>query len=255
MEIRMSTPRLALQLFTVRQDVDKDYPGTLKAIAEMGYPAVQMAWFAASEPPTAELKQWLDDLGLAVAGCHVLLEDLERRLDWEVERCLQLGTPDVVIPWLAPARRSGYHALADLINTMGARCKALGARLSYHNHEFEFEREDGEYPIDILLGNTDPDLVKFEPDVYWVRYAGVDPAAVIKKYAGRCPLIHLKDMTAGPTPTYAEIGEGIIDFNPIFAASEAGGAEWYIAEQDFCARPALESARISLQHLREWGKL
>jgi sugar phosphate isomerase/epimerase len=251
----VANPGVALQIYTVRQEFDKDYVGTLKAIATMGYPAVQMAWFAGKEPPTAELKQRLDDLGLAVAGCHITLEDLERRLDWEVERCLQLGTPDVIIPWLLPERRSGYRKLAELANQLGVRCKELGARLSYHNHEFEFAREDGELAIDILLGNTDPDLVKFEPDVYWIKYGGADPAAVIQKYAGRCPLIHLKDMTAGPTPTYAEIGEGIIDFNPIFAASEAGGAEWYVAEQDFCARPALESAALSLKHLKEWGKV
>jgi sugar phosphate isomerase/epimerase len=255
----MAKPQIALQIFTVRQDLEKDFVGTLTAVARMGYPAVQMAWFAANGPSTAELKKLLADLGLTVAGCHVLIEDLETRLDWEVERCLQLGTPDVVIPWLAPERRptsrSGWLALADIVNGQGRRAKELGARLSYHNHDFEYVRADGEYGIDILLGAADPDLVKYEPDVYWIKYGGADPVAEIQKYAGRCPLIHLKDMTASPSPTYAEIGEGIMDFGPIFAACESNGAEWYIAEQDWTARPPLESAALSLKHLKEWGKL
>jgi sugar phosphate isomerase/epimerase len=126
--------------------------------------------------------------------------------------------------------------LRELIGDLGRRCKELGARLSYHNHEFEYAKIGSETAIDILLG-------------------GGDPVAEIRKYAGRCPLIHLKDMTAGPTPTYAEVGEGIIDFEPIFAAAEAQDVEWYIAEQDWTARPPLQAAALSLKHLREWGKL
>ncbi len=251
----MAQPQVALQIYTLRQEFAHDWAGTLKAVAQMGYPAVQLAWFAAAEPPTSELKKVLDDHGLKVAGCHISLESLEQRLDWEIDRCLELGTPDVVIPWLAPARRTGYRQLADLANSLGARCKQRGARLSYHNHDFEFERVDGTYAIDIILGNSSPDLVQFEPDVYWIKAGGEDPVAVLKKYAGRCPLIHIKDMTSGPNPTYAEVGEGIIDFKSIFAAAEAGGAEWYIVEQDLAARPPLEAVAISLRHLKAWGKL
>jgi sugar phosphate isomerase/epimerase len=141
------------------------------------------------------------------------------------------------------------------MNRIGARCKAMGARLSYHNHAFEYVSFDGQLGIDLMLGACDPSLVSFEPDVYWIKVGKADPAAYIRKYSGRTPIIHLKDMTAGPTPTYAEVGEGIIDFSPIFAASEASGAEWYVVEQDFCARPALESAKVSLGHLRDWGKV
>jgi sugar phosphate isomerase/epimerase len=251
----LSKPRIALQAFTVRDDLSRDFAGTLAAIARIGYPAVQMAWFSAATPPTPEIKRVLDDVGLTVAGCHVMLEELERRLELEVERCLALDTRDVIIPWLAPERRSGYRRLADGINALGARCKEMGARLHYHNHDFEYEAEDGQTAIDILLGNSDPTLVKFEPDVYWIKAAGADPADEIRRWAGRCPIIHLKDMTNSPNPTFAEVGEGVIDFRPIFDAAESQGAEWYVAEQDWTARPPLEAAALSLTHLREWGKL
>jgi sugar phosphate isomerase/epimerase len=255
----MGKPGLALQVFTVRGELERDFVGTLKEIAAMGYPAVQMAWFASSAPDTPELKRVLDDLGLAVAGCHVLLEELEGRFAWEVERCRQLGTRDVLVPWLSPEQRptdrAGWARLGERLEGLGRRCQELGARFSYHNHEFEYAKVGSETAIDVLLGGCDPELVKYEPDVYWIKAGGGDPVAEIRKYAGRCPLIHLKDMTAGPTPTYAEVGEGIIDFGPIFAAAEAQGVEWYIAEQDWTARPPLGAAALSLKHLREWGKL
>ena len=107
----------------------------------------------------------------------------------------------------------------------------------------------------ILLAETDPESVKFECDVYWAQYAGVDPAAYIKGHSDRIALIHLKDMTGeGDERTFAEVGEGILDFEPIFAASEAAGAAWYIVEQDTCKGSTLASAQKSLENLRRWGK-
>ncbi|MBC7315494.1 MAG: sugar phosphate isomerase/epimerase, partial [Chloroflexi bacterium] len=105
------------------------------------------------------------------------------------------------------------------------------------------------------VAELDPALVQFEIDCYWAHYAGVDPAGLIQSLAGRFPLIHLKDMIGeGESRTFAEVGEGIIDWQPVFAASEAQGAQWYVVEQDRCARPSLESAALSLANLRRWGK-
>ena len=251
----MAKPRVALQMYTVRDEAQKDFAGTLKAVAEMGYPAVQPA--GTGGLAARDLKRLLDDLGLAVAGSHVNLEALESQPDQEITYWLEVGTPDVVVPAIPQARRTrdGFRGVAESMNRIGARCKALGARLSYHNHAFEFEKLDGEYALDLLLGWCDPDLVKWEPDVYWIQFGGEDPARLIRKYSGRCPLVHLKDMTADASRTFAEVGEGILDWPAIFAASEAGGAEWYIVEQDRWARPSLEAAALSLKHLKEWGKL
>jgi sugar phosphate isomerase/epimerase len=234
----------------------QDFVGTLGAVARLGYPAVQFAGYGGL--PASELKKVIGDLGLAAAGSHVNFDALEQHPDDEIGYCLEVGTPEVIIPAMPPAYRESqetYRRFADALNRIGARCQELGARLSYHNHAFEFATFGNQRGIDLLLGAGAPDLVAFEPDVYWIKVGGADPAEYIRKYSGRTPLIHLKDMTAGPTPTYAEVGEGIIDFAPIFAASEASGAAWYVVEQDFAARPALESVGLSLKHLKEWGKV
>jgi sugar phosphate isomerase/epimerase len=250
----MSKPRVALQMYTVRDECEKDFLGTYRAVAKLGYPGVQPA--GTGGLAAADFKKALDDLGLALAGAHTSLEALAN--DSEIEYYLALGTPDVVVAALPRALwgdKDGFLKAADLMNKIGARCKRLGARLSYHNHAFEFAKFDGQYALDIMLAACDPDLVKWEPDVYWVKYGGEDPAAFINKYSGRTPLVHLKDMTADGSRTFAEVGEGTVDFPPIFAAAEASGAEWYIVEQDRSTRPSLEAAVLSLKHLNEWGKL
>ncbi len=248
-------PVVALQMYTVRDEAQKDFAGTLKKVAEMGYPAVQLS--GTGDLPSKELRKILDDLGLKVAGAHVSLDALENELDQQMTYYLDVGTIDLVVPALPQARRAdknGYKQVADSMNAMGQRLKDARMRLSYHNHAFEFEKLDGEFALDLLLGWCDPDLVKWEPDVYWIQYGGEDPARLIRQYAGRCPLVHLKDMTADASRTFAEVGEGILDWPAIFAASEAQGAEWYIVEQDRWARPSLEAAALSLKHLKDWGK-
>lgn len=249
-------PTIGLQLYTVRDELRADYVGTLREVTKIGYPAVQFAGYGGMA--ASELKRVLNDLGLTAAGSHVNFEALDNQTDEEIQYCLDVGTPHVVIPAMPQAFRGsadGYRRLADAMNRIGARCQALNARLSYHNHAFEFEKLDGQYGLDLLLGLCDPGLVSLEPDIYWIRHADVDPSAYIRQYSGRTPIIHLKDMTAGADHTYAEVGEGILDWPAIFAASEASQAEIYVVEQDRCARPALESAAISLRHLRDWGKL
>lgn len=252
----MAKPGVALQLYTVREDCARDYVGTLTAVAEMGYPAVQAAMGYGGLSASA-LNALLGDLGLSMAGSHVVLERLEANLQDEIDFNLGIGNRDIICPWLKPESRTEatYRGLPDILNRIGQKCHEHGLRFSYHNHDFEFERLDSQYAMDYLLARTDPKFVALEPDVYWLRVAGVDPAAYIRQYSGRCPIIHLKDMTRGANPTYAEVGEGVIDFGPIFAAAEAGGAEWYVVEQDTCQRPAMESVKISVENLRGMGKL
>ena len=249
-------PIVALQMYTVRDESQKDFVGTLRKVAEMGYPAVQLS--GTGDLSAKDLRKLLDDLGLKVAGAHVNLDALENELEQQMTYFLEVGTIDLVVPALPQARRAdknGYKQVADSMNAMGQRLKDARMRLSYHNHAFEFEKFDGEFALDLLLGWSDPEFVNWEPDVYWIKYGGQDPAAYIRKYSGRCPLVHLKDMTADASPTFAEVGEGILDWPAILKASEENDAEWYVVEQDRWARPSLEAAKLSLQHLKEWGKL
>jgi hypothetical protein len=122
---------------------------------------------------------------------------------------------------------------------------------AYHNHVFEFVQSDGAYLLDRLLDATDPALVALELDVYWAAYAGVDPAGYLRRRAGRVPLVHLKDLAADRS--FAEVGDGTLDFAAIFATAEEGGVRWYIVEHDQPAMPALESARRSCRTCGQWG--
>jgi sugar phosphate isomerase/epimerase len=251
----VSAVPIALQLYTVRDQTAMDFPGTVRRVAELGYAGVELAGDGGLTAD--QLRALLDETGLGLAGSHVPLERMVDDLDNVIDSSQRLGSLFVGVPYLAEAYRGleGFRAAAQALNRAGAALKEAGMSLYYHNHAFEFERLGDTCGMDILLSETDPDLVGFECDVYWVQYGGRDPAAFISENAGRFPLVHLKDMVGeGPDRTFAEVGEGKLDFQAIFEASEAQGVSWYIVEQDVCQRPSLESARISLENLRRWGK-
>jgi len=246
---------VALQLYTVRDATEKDFVGTVRQVAEMGYAGVEIAGNTGGMSPS-ELRAFLADLGLAVAGSHIGIEVLESNLDQVIGDNATLGNRWIVCPWMPEDRRkdaAGWRAVAAQLTEIGARVKAAGLQLCYHNHSFEFQRFDGETGFDIFYGAADPDLVQAEIDTYWVQHGGEEPSATIARFAGRAPLVHLKDMTPGDSPTFTEVGNGILDFRAIFAASERAGVEWYIVEQDTCAGPSVESARTSLANLKAWG--
>jgi sugar phosphate isomerase/epimerase len=245
---------VSLQMYTVRDEAEKDFAGTFRRVADIGYPAVELAGTGGLSG--RDLRKLLDDCGLALSGAHVSLDQLETNLAASLDYQSELGNRFVICPWLPEDRRKtgdDYRKLTEPLNRAGEACRERGMQFCYHNHAFEFTKFDGQNALDILFEATDPSLVKSELDTYWVQFGGENPAAYVRKYAGRVPLLHIKDMTAGGEPTFAEIGEGILDWPAIFEASEEAGVEWYIVEQDKCARPSLESAEISLRNLQRWG--
>lgn len=247
---------IALQMYTVRDDAANDFAGTLKKVADTGYVGVELA--GTGGMTASALKALLHDLGLQVAGSHVSLQILEGGLASALDYNAELGNPRIVCPWLPVERRGsadGYRALGGILTGIGAKCRERGMELSYHNHDFEFQTFNGQTGYDILFGASDPELVKVELDTFWVEKAGFSSAQFLRKYSGRVSLIHLKDMTADDQQTFAEVGEGTMDWPAIFEAGDACGAEWYIVEQDKCARPPLESIRISLENLRRMGRV
>jgi len=251
----MSKIPIALQMYTLRNEAAEDFIGTLRKVAEIGYAGVEFA--GTGSLSASELKSVLDDLGLRPAGSHIGLEPLEKELGEVIDFNLEIGNRYIVCPGVPEERRNSeeaWKALAETFNGIGAECKKHGLVFCYHNHSAEFQKFNGRYGLDILLQSSDPELVKAQVDTFWVQYAGVDPAGFIRKYPGRCPLVHLKDM-AEDRKSFAEIGEGILDFKAIFAACEEVGTEWYIVEQDSCSRPPIESVRISFENLKSWGMI
>jgi sugar phosphate isomerase/epimerase len=258
-------PRVALQMYTLREEAKDDFAGTVRQVARLGYEGLELAGYGGLEAPA--LRALLDELGLAATASHVRLERLESALDEELAFATTIGCRDLVCPSVPEGRREtvdDYRRLAALLNGIGQRCRERGVRFSYHNHAFEFVRLPAEaptaagttaYALDLLLGWTDPRLVSWEPDVYWIARAGENPVAYLNAYAGRCPLVHLKDVADDAERSFAPVGAGTLDFAQICDAAQAGGAEWLIVEQDRSVGPAIESVELSIDNLRAWGKL
>lgn len=247
---------VALQMYTVREDAARDFVGTVEQVAQIGYVGVELAGYGSLS--AASLHELLTRLGVVVAGSHVALARLESELGTVITECQTLNCTQIVCPVLPMERRNeaGFRALAVSLNEIGRTVNGEGLTLCYHNHAFEFETTiDGAFAYDWLLANTDPSLVQFEIDAYWMQKAGQSPAAYMERYAWRVPLVHLKDMTTDERQTFAPVGTGSVDFAPIFAAAERGGAKWYIVEQDRADGSAIEVARTSWNNLRAMGKM
>ena len=246
---------VALQLYTVRDMTEKDFLGTLAQVAKIGYKAVEFAGTGDLKAP--DLRKALDDLGLRAMGMHVGFDDLVNpgRLAGVIDYARTIGCGFFAL--------SGNHESAAAwrkfgqdLSKAGEQTLQAGIVLCFHNHSAEFKVYEGKPGLEILYEVADPRFLKAQVDVYWVQHGGQDPATFIRNHAGRCPTIHCKDMEQGPDRFFAEVGEGILDWPGIFQACETvGGTEWYIVEQDLCRRPSIESARISFENLRKWGKV
>jgi sugar phosphate isomerase/epimerase len=247
---------VALQLYTVRDQTAIDFPGTVRKVAAMGYAGVELA--GPTGMTTEALSDLLKETKLQPAGTHIGIEALQNDMDKVIADNKAIANKFIGIPGLPneyTSSAAGWRKAAELLNEYGARLADAGLTLYYHNHYHEFELVDGERGLDILLTETEPANLAIECDVYWAWYGGQDPVQLINAFAGRFPLIHLKDMSGkGDKRTFVEIGEGHIAFQPIFEAAEAQGVKWYIVEQDTCAGPSLEAAALSLKNLKKWRK-
>lgn len=251
----MAEPVVAMQMYTLRDLTAEDYAGTLRKVAEMGYPAVQVSGFGNSTPE--EIRKVMDDLELGSAGTHLGLAMMEEEFEKVVEVTKTLRAGHAVVPHVPGDRRQSaddWKRLAETFNEIGRKLKAEGLGMAYHNHAFEFETFDGRTGYDILFENLDLDLCGAEIDTYWVRYAGADPVEYLKRFAGHIQIVHFKDMGAGEEKPMVPVGEGVLDWPAIIEASKAGGSEYLAIEQDDCAPlEPLEAARVSLENCKKWG--
>lgn len=232
-----------IQLYTVRASMMTDVPGTLRAIAGIGYREVEFAGYGDHSPQ--QIRNLLDDLDLQSPSSHVDAETMRDDPLPLIETAIAIGNHYLTIPSLKPDERQSldnYKRWAETFNFAGEVCRKNGIRLAYHNHDFEFLLIDGEVPFDILLSETDPALVDFELDMYWVRKAGQDVINVLNRAPGRFTMAHIKDMDE--QGNFAEVGTGIIDFESILGNEAASGLRHLFAEHDQPSDP-FKSAAIS----------
>lgn len=245
---------IALQLYSVREDCARDLPGTLKAVAKMGYEGVEFAGYYGRS--AKELRQMLDDLGLKVAGTHIGLDTLlGDNLKATVEFNQILGNRFLIVPGLPEQyrnSRAAWQRTAALFNEIAAKVKDDGMWVGYHNHHIEFTPMDGELPWDTFFSNTNPEVV-MQFDVGNALHGGGEAAVFLKRYPGRALTIHVKEFSK--TNDKAIIGEGDVNWAEIFELCETiGNTQWYIVEQESYAYPPLECVDRCLQNLRRMGK-
>jgi sugar phosphate isomerase/epimerase len=258
----MANIPIALQLYSVRTDCEKDLAGTLAAVAEMGYDGVEFAGYYGRS--AAELRTMLDDLGLVAAGTHTGLDTLMRdQLAETVAFNRTLGNRFLIVPSLPEERRSSRQAwleTAALFNEIAEALAPGGMVTGYHNHYVEFQPLDGELPWDTFFGNTRQDVV-MQIDLGNALRGGADPVPFIERYPGRAVTVHLKSYSqeagrADPRLGYRPlIGEDDIPWEQVFSTCEkVGGTEWYIVEYESDAYPPLEAVDRFLKALRSMGK-
>ena len=247
---------LGIQLYTIRDAVSENVEKALEKLAEMGFKNLEIYGYNGSffGKTKNEFSQILKNTGLKVISSHHTSGFLDKgkgtlQNQWEksVEDLHFLGTEYMVCSYLFPEERTTeiYKKLPDLLQKSALITKNSGIQMAYHNHDFEFDEfENGESFYDFLLKNTTPDLVKMELDLYWISKVGKNPVDYFEKYPGRFPLWHVKDLEA-KTQNFTEIGNGIIDFETIFAAKEKAGLKHWFLEQDESKGDIFESIKKS----------
>lgn len=242
--------RIGLALFTVGRLTSRDYEGTLRQVADIGYRDVDMYIYDARREP-AETRAMLDRAGLACASARVATPALYRGWDRFLDAANTLGARWITLANVAYEERlhlRDWRELADVLNNAGAAARRRGLSLCYHNHSFELEPLEGKVPLDLLLASTDPALVRLQMDVYWMTHGGRDPAAEIRRLGSRVATLHLKDMDSTPARGITSVGRGRIDFRSVLRAAADAKVSHYFVEEDAPADP-LGAIRSSYAHL------
>ncbi len=251
---------IGLQLYSVRELLPKDYAGTLKKVAALGYTEVEAAGFY--QHPADEVKADLQAARLRCVSGHYPSSELHARLDEILAFHTVIGAEYIICssPGHKDAAAKGALTIddwrwnADEFNSFGKKVKAAGMRFGYHNHVAEFEKLDGVVPYDELLQHTDPALVTMEMDCGWVVVGGGDPVAYLKKFPTRISMLHVKDFKpkeAGEEhPKAAELGRGTIDYRPIFAATAKGQIKHCFVEQEAFNLSPMESLKVDADYMK-----
>ena len=241
--------KIGVQLYTVRDDMKKDFDGTIAKVAAIGYKEVEFAGYFDHTPQ--QVRAVLDRNGLVAPSMHTDYKSLAAdRFPKVIADSLVVGHQYIVNPWIDDDIRKdpdGWKRAAEVFNKCGEACKKAGLQFAYHNHHFEFIQVHGKLAYDILLEETDPKLVQMEMDLCWMTVARQDPFKYFARYPGRFPLVHVKDVKTVPPvvtpgqpvdfekvfPEMTAVGSGSIDWKNIFAHAGNAGIKHYFVENDY----------------------
>jgi sugar phosphate isomerase/epimerase len=249
---RSETAPFGLQLFTLRGVIANDPEGVLRQVADFGYRHIEsyegpqgMFWGMGN----TGFKRFLDDHGMTLVSSHAdVFSDYEEK----VEQAAEIGMEYIVCPSIG--RRSApdaYREMADTFNELGRIANNAGVKFAYHNHDYTFRELDGEFPQDILMQRTDPGLVEFQVDIYWVEIAGQDTREWIQRYPGRFTSSHVKDMAAGDRPESTVLGAGVIDLPSILRLAKEDGMRYFFVEQEaYTGTTPVDAVRVNAEYMR-----
>ncbi|KAF2081954.1 sugar phosphate isomerase/epimerase family protein [Flavobacterium sharifuzzamanii] len=256
--LSMNKKEIGLQLYTLRDELPKDVKGTVEKVAKSGYTTVETYGFSIKDQfwglTPQELKKILDENGLKAVSGHYnlgsfLYDGNTTELIAAIEAAKVLKSEFLTIPWVdEPFRRNieDYKKIAARVNEAAKMCKKAGLKLAYHNHDFEFQKHDGVTGYEILLNETDKDLVYFELDLYWVIHSGNDPLKLFKENPGRFKMWHVKDKDKKNNDLNTEVGLGTIDFKPVFKeAKQSGMVHFFVEQENNFASNSIESIKSS----------
>ena len=246
------TNTFGIQLYTLRDIIGDDPQGVIRSLAEFGYKQIesyegQMGIFWGMS--NTEFKQFLEDNGLTMISTHAnVFQDFEQK----VEQLAEIDVPYITCPYVGPQESiDDFYSLAEQFNRMGEIASNAGLKFAYHNHAYSFEEQDGEIPQVVLMDNTDPELVDYQMDIYWVVVAGEDPAEWMERYSGRFTSGHVKDSSGGEDPESVILGTGTIDYPTIVDVAQQHGMEYFIVEQEaYTDTTPLDAAREDAEYMK-----
>lgn len=253
---------VGLQLYSLRDVIGKDIKGIIEKVAAIGYKEVETYGYSAKDGfwglNAKDFGALLKQNGMKSPSGHYDFHNyLSGKSSDELKSCIEaaaiLGSEYVTLPWLDFSIRKtadDYKKISNKLNEAGSLCKASGLKIAYHNHDFEFKKFNEQTGLDIMLKETDKNLVDFELDLYWVVRSGVDPITLFKAYPKRFPMWHIKDMDKANKDANAEIGQGSIDFKSIFAEAKLSGAKHFFVEHETNYKPnELGSIKTSFDYV------
>lgn len=245
-----------IQLYTLRSEMDKDAKNVIRKVAEFGYAQAenyegqQGLWWSMDHK---EYKALCDEVGLSMISSHC---NFAENFEEKVAQAAEVGMKYLIAPWVGPQKKmDDFKRISDTFNQCGEICRKNGMRFAYHNHDYSFKELEGQLPQDVMMQNTNPELVDFEMDMYWVVTAGADPIAWLNKYPGRWKLCHVKDRDTNAPANKRDasciLGQGAIDYTPILKTAKAQGMDYFIVEQELYENSTpFDSAKADAEYMR-----